>query len=1045
VPNTQIAIQNVATGVTREVATNADGFYVAPNLLPGDYKVTASARGFQTQVQEGITLTVGAQQVLNITMQVGQVNTKVEVNAAEPTVELATSSLGAVVNPNTVEQLPLNGRSWTDLAELQPGVAGSTDLQYAYTTGSERGVRGFGDQISVSGDRPQWNNYRLDGISINDYSNTAGSVIGGNLGVDAIQEFSVLTSNAPAEYGRTGGGVVNAVTRSGTNEFHGGVYEFFRNSALDARNYFDPLAIPPFRRNQFGADGGGPIRKNKLFIFGDYEGIRQSQSVSSIETVPSAAARVGQLCSQPSSPSACTPHTIAVDPLVQKYLPFWPLPDNGILPSSNGDIGEWTSVQGQVVDENFFTTRVDYAISGKDTLSGTYLYDFAHFTTASPLNAVTYGTVTNRQVVALEETHIFSASWVNSARFGYSREAGSLNTPVAAINPLAADPSLGAIPGSNAPEIQVRGLTLFSGGLGAASSGQHFWNDYQVSDDAFWTHGTHSVKFGGAIERMQDNERTFQTGGIFQFSTLSNFLSNIPSKFSNRTDQSLHQGFRQTLYALYVQDDWRLRSNLTLNLGLRYETISVPTEVHNQLATLLTLSDPTPHLGSPLYSNPTHLNFEPRVGFAWDPFRDGKTAVRGGFGIFDVLSLPIELINTENKAYPFARGVATNKLPPGSFPYEAYSLSQPSSATEVYFQQNHPRSYVMVYNLNVQRQLPGGVTATVGYVGLHGVDLLFRSDDADTVIPTLTPAGFLFPSPVGSGKKINPNFGQVLTLVYNESSDYNALQVGIQKALSHGLQVHGSFTWGKSFDSDSSTGSGDQFTNAATASIPLFDMAGMRSLSDFNVTRNLVINALWQIPSPKSLPQPAEWLTHGWGIGAIYTASDGPPFSGTFGTNGDPLGMNSSSPVDFPNRLRGPGCQSLVNPGNPTQYVKTQCFAIPTAPSQAFYTANCDPKFGVYPQCFNLMGKASRNIMIGPGLSNLDFSIYKNNYIGRISERFNVQFRAEIFNIFNHTNFSFPSDSDIFLANGSLDPAAGLLTSTSTSSRQIQFALKIMW
>jgi hypothetical protein len=653
--------------------------------------------------------------------------------------------------------------------------------------------------------------------------------------------------------------------RSGKNQFHGAVYEFLRNSAMDARNFFDPATIPPFRRNQFGADGGAPILKDRLFVFADYEGIRQSKTATSLQTVPSAAAASGHLCSAPSSPGACTPTTVTVSPAVIPFLPLWPLPNAGILPSSNGDIGEWTLLANQVVDENFFTTRVDYKISNKDALNGTYLRDFANFSTPSPLDDTVYGTVTNRQVYVLGETHIFSQAWVNSVRFGYSREYTVLNEALAAINPLAANPSLGAISGDNAPVINVTGLTSFMGGVGSPAAALVAWNSFQGYDDAFWTHGAHSIKFGGGVERIQDNAVTLATGGIFNFSSLSNFLINDPKNFTNRTNTTLEQGFRQTLYALYLQDDWRLRPNLTVNLGLRYETISVPNEVHGQLATLLNLSDATPHLGAPLYSNPTRRNFDPRVGFSWDPFKNGKTAVRGGFGIFDVLPLPIEIINVENKAAPFARGVAANNSPvtAGFFPTGAFSHVGASSAVEAYYQQNHNRSYVMQYNLDVQRELPGHITADVGYVGSRGVHLPFRADDLDIVIPTLTSAGYIYPNPVGSGTKINPNFGQILGMFYDNNSDYNALQMRIQKPMSHGLQIQGSFTWEKGLDSGSATGSGDQFTNSIV-SLPFYDMKAIRGLSDFNITRNLVINATWLVPTVKSLTGPAAWVANGW-------------------------------------------------------------------------------------------------------------------------------------------------------------------------------------
>ncbi len=294
VPQAQISITNVATGITTTATTNSDGFYIAANLLPGEYQVTVSAKGFATEARKGISLTVGAQQVFNLTLQVGSAaKTVVEVTTEAPAVQLASSDISAVVTANTVRELPLNGRSWTDLATLQPGVD-AIQTQPTFSIGADRGNRGFGQQLTISGARPQQNNYRLDGASINDYANGApGSVLGGNLGVDAIQEFSVLTSNYSAEYGKTSGGVVNAVTRSGTNGLHGSVYEFLRNSALDARNFFDGPTIPPFRRNQFGGSIGGPMIKNRTFFFADYEGIRQSKGITALTTVPSLAARSG--------------------------------------------------------------------------------------------------------------------------------------------------------------------------------------------------------------------------------------------------------------------------------------------------------------------------------------------------------------------------------------------------------------------------------------------------------------------------------------------------------------------------------------------------------------------------------------------------------------------------------------------------------------------------------------------------------------------------------------------------------------------------------
>jgi hypothetical protein len=1060
IPRADISISNVATGVARALTTDSAGFYSAPNLLPGTYEITASAPGFTTEVQTGITLTVGAQQVLNLTLRVGRTTEKVQVAGEAPAVQLASSTISAVVDSTTVRELPLNGRSWTDLANLQPGVAPIL-TQIPFTDGTARGNRGFGDQIAIAGARPQQNNYRLDGISINDYANGGpGSVLGGNLGVDAIQEFSVLTSNYSAEYGRTAGGVVNAITRSGTNQFHGAAYEFLRNSALDARNFFDEK-IPPFRRNQFGADAGGPIRKDKLFVFGDYEGIRQSKGITSVSTVPSVAARNGTLCSAPDTTPACSPTTITVDPSVQKYLPFWALPNAGLKPGTNGDKGTFKFAGQQIVDENFVTVRVDQKISEKDSLAVTYLGDITPYTAPDAFDAVLYKSETNRQIATLEETHIFSPTLVNSARMGYNR-AGVLNLQGAsAINPLAKDPSLAAVPGQFASQVKGAGLTTFLGGLKTNSTYVFAWNSWQWYDDAFWTHGTHSVKFGGAAERIDLNFVVyFSPGGVFTFASLPKFLMNKVAKFDvGFQDTITSRGVRQTLSGLYIQDDWRARPNLTLNMGLRWEMATVPTEVQGKLTTLINITDSTPHLGSPFFSNPTLRDFQPRVGFSWDPFRNGKTAVRGGFGMFDWLPLPEQFMFLMQSA-PFLRlGQAKAKdLPQGSFYAGALERAGPTTERMTYVEQNPRRNYVMQWNLNVQRELAPSLTALVGYVGSRGVHQPYRVDDLNIVLPTKTPQGWLFPSPVGSGTVLNPNFGSLYSLMHRGNSSFNALEVGVQKKMSHGVQLQGSFTWGKSIDTGSATDHGDQFSTSI-ASLPWYDINSTRGLSDYNVGRTLVINGTWQIPSPKSVSRPVDWIRRGWQLGGVFTASDGSPFTATFGTDGDPQGLNSSDTWAFPNRLTGPGCQSLINPGNPNNYIKTQCFAIPTAPSLTFFSAlppaGCDPLFGSsnptdpnYLWCFNLRGNSGRNVLIGPGLANLDFSVFKNNYIKRISENFNVQFRAEFFNILNRANFAVPvtpDNTDIFDSSGASTGVAGLLTSTTTTAREIQFALKIIW
>jgi hypothetical protein len=499
-----------------------------------------------------------------------------------------------------------------------------------------------------------------------------------------------------------------------------------------------------------------------------------------------------------------------------------------------------------------------------------------------------------------------------------------------------------------------------------------------------------------------------------------------------------------TLFGLYIQDDWRWRPNLTLNLGLRYEMSTVPTEVHGKLTNLINISDAQPHLGDPYFLNPTLRNFEPRVGFAWDPFRNGKTAVRGSFGMFDVLPLPYEFLTTVDTGAPFAVNGTATGLPTGSFFAGAFPLLGPASLEQNYIEHAPHRNYVMQWNLNVQRELTPNLTAMIGYVGSRGVHQPVRADDVNLVIPKLTSAGYLWPSPVGSGTKINPSNGSVRGVMWAGNSVFHAFEMGIVKRMSNGFQVQGSYTWGKSIDTSSATLVGDAFGNSIS-SLHWFDLRLTRGLSDFSISRTLVINGTWQVPTLKSLSGPLRWVVNGWELGAIYKANDGVPFTATFGTDGDPLGLNSVDPWDFPNRLTGPGCHSLVNPGNPNNYIKTQCFAVPTAPSAAFYTANCDPTFGTSPQCFNLRGNSGRNVLIGPGLSNLDFSVFKNNYIKRISESFNMQFRAEFFNVLNRANFNVPTTPEVFDSTGASVANAGLLTSTSTTAREIQFAIKIIF
>jgi hypothetical protein len=1020
-----------------------------------------SAGGFVTQVWTSINIAAGSVRVLNLTMAPGNPDTVVRSVAPAAPIGQNSACCGGNVSSQTARSTPLNGRDWTQLATLQAGVTG---VQTGSAQGSGNTERGFGAAMSISGARPDQNNFRVDGISINDYANGApGSVLGDSLGIDAVEDVSVLGSNYPAEYGRTTGGIVNAATRSGTNSFHGSLYEFLRNSALDARNFFDGPIIPPFKRNQFGASAGLPIQKDRTFLFADYEGLRQSLGITTIDTVPSLEARAGNLCSIPTGVTPnCTPTTVAVDPAVASFLKtFFPPPNESLLGS--GDTGIFKFAGQQATDENYVTARIDRKLSESDTFNGTYMRDASKVVQPDVFNSLLSNVVSTHQLATLHEQHVFSPTFLNAARFGFNRAIGIDGGITKVLNPEVEDKSFAFIPGQFPGQVgSVPGITSMPDGpiagnpstLGPSKS--LHWNSFQAGDDLFLTRGSHALRFGAVVERIQDNAISFfNSNGAFRFSSLLDFLTNQPRQFSGLVPSpQITYGTRQTLFGAYFEDDLRVRANLTVNLGLRYDIASVPTEVHGNISNLQNVTDSQSHLGAPYFLNPTLHDFEPRVGFAWLPTPKSRTLVRGGFGMFDVLPLPYEFRDITPNQYPFAQQF--NGGPPaGSFPTGAYTVLSGSTTGfhAGYVQHDPKRSYVMQWNLSLAEQISSTWVVTLGYVGSRGVHLPYRLDNINMVLPTLTPVGYVYPLPATS-QTLNPNFGRVTAMLWQASSVYNALQTDLTKKVTHGIEFHVAYTWGKSIDTLSATVADDSFPNGVFNQL-FFDQRTSRGLSDFNVAQDLVVSYTWELPSPRLQSSAAAWVLGGWQLSGIYKASTGQPFTPIFG--GDPYGTKLDETSEVPSYSSGcnPVDSNFKKTPNGPIYLNASCFVLPTVPTSqlgslpypcATFPGASTPAPSGQTYCTNLRGNLGRNTVIGPGVSKLDFSVFKNNRVKRISEDFNVQFRAEIFNILNRANFSSPTDNmNVFDGSGARVDSAGLLTSTQTSSRQIQFALKLIW
>ena len=1044
VPGATIILRSVETGIRRTVTTDASGRYSAPQLGLGGYEVTASATGFQTLVRSGITLTVGREADVEFTLQLGTVAERVEVTGEAPLVETTTSTVSGLVDEKTVRELPLNGRSFTDLMDLQPNVK---NIAAAAPGRGSAGQRFFGiaAKFSVAGAHPSQNNYIVDGLIINDtVVATPGSAAGGLLGTDAIREFRLLTSNYSAEYGQVAGGIMTAVTRAGTNTLHGSAFEFLRNSALDAREFFDAKA-PPFKRNQFGGTLGGPIKRDRTFFFGNYEGLRQRLGSTIFMRVPTLEARRGIL---PSGPCAAG---CRVGPTAQKVLNLYPLPTPGGRVYGDGT-ADFRAAPSNPTTEDYFAIRLDHTSNEKHFMFGRYTFSDAHSSLLANDELTTDARDTRYQHLMLSITSLLTPALLNNFRAGVGRSVSlqdSIETGKADVSALL------HVPGRSIGRVQPSPADVVGPWIGNPNF--LWWTSYQYADDISYTRGSHSWKLGASLQRNHDNQDgRFAYGGAWVFSSLQDFYAEIPLNVTGAGPASdANRGWRSWIIGTYLQDDWKVLPNLTLNLGVRFECATVPTEVNGRIAQLRDIfRDTAAVVGGPFWEQiSAFAHFAPRFGFAWDPFNNGKTAIRGGLGIFQQAIRNTDFILPGDRMPPIWDGILITSLPgqplsyPLVFPNIPAGRVAPSSGPQLRLDAidfNLAQPYNMNYSFNLQQEVLANTMLNVGYVGSRGVNQLGVNAEANARTDTTGPDGRRY-IPLGASRR-NPNFGVIRWATAENDSYYNSLQVSVEKRFSQGLQISSSYTWSKSIDTNSNRIHGGNFDGEGSSGSDWpFNTKATRALSAWDLRHYWSLNYVYDLPFGPgkalggSLTGAAGKLLGGWSLSGVVTASTGAPFMVTLG--GDfagslPMGLGAQKP----DRVRNPAIAERGTPQYTNQYFDPAAFELPPLTPQcaATPTATGCPR--------RVFGNGGRNILTGPGLATWNFNVSKTT---SLTERLGLQFRAEFFNLFNRANFRLPSSS-IFLpqtANPSppRNAAAGRITSTSTTGRQIQFGLKLVF
>jgi Carboxypeptidase regulatory-like domain/TonB dependent receptor len=1020
VPGASVTIKNLDTGLTRAVVTSDDGSYSAPELPIGNYSVSVEKAGFKTGVVTGIHVEVSSERRADIILQPGQLAQTVEVKGEElPMVESTSNTLGGIVESRVLTSLPVNGRDYQKLIFLVPGVTGSPD-QITDSPGS------FGI-FSVNGARGRANNFLLDGTDMNDgYRNDPAINEAGVFGtpatilpVEAIAELRVA-SNFEAEYGRSAGAVVNVVTKSGSNTLHGSAFEFFRNNALDARNYFNEVGLPqnPFHNNQFGGSLGGPIVKDKTFFFVDYEAMRESGAQATPSCVPTAA------------DIAANAPAGGINTVIANLLAAgkgWPAP-NGVG-SCIGNAVDGPAVSSNTVLNTPFSNKVnggiiklDHQFSQNNTLTGRYFIGDSD--QSFPLALVGGGalpnyntfTPTRVQLVAISFVSVLTPAILNEVRLGWNRFGEGFEPIDRNFDPA----SIGLNTGGTGkdlglPRIDVSGFPQ----LGASYSDTRHRVDsnWHYIDNISWKHGKHDIKFGYEFRRTtvsQIFDAYFR--GRLDFSSLGDFLAGAPDGGFQYSGDSNRNTFENS-HAIYVQDSYHLSSRITVNLGLRYDYFGIIQEKHNNFTNFDPATGADIIVGPGRLYQPDYNNWAPRVSVAWDVTGHQKTVVRAGFGFFyDAYSqdmfmghLPFNSFYDPGAAYSGAgenpisvAGIVGGTLDGGT---AVYNPASPMS--DRFGVDQHLRTpYMENYNLNVQQQIGRKSTLQVSYVGSQGHKLLrFR----DLNQPTLamiqaydyhdngccTPGTY----PAGGGVYYN----------YEESSGnsiYNSLQTSWRIDNWHGLTSTFNYTWSHSID-DSSDGE-DYVPNAAQPDNSQAANKFNRGNSNFDVRNRIAWNFIYEIPN--SADSRFKLVRNGWGLNGIVTIQSGQPFHLNYNFEDD---YNGTGEFFARPDVVGP---IVYHQGDPNNYLQLTSFAVPcTFDGLGTAATNCElinPSTGaacaaIGPSCINSMhfGSLGRNALIGPHFRQFDFSIFKKTPLG---EHLNMELRFEAYNLFNHPNFANP-------------------------------------